>query len=251
MQTFTFMQQIIFCCFFSVFIFCCSSLSQAEPTPLPAVGQVVWVKGTLKAAQPNAPPRVLARRSPIYEHDSLMTDPTGTGEVVFTDNSVLSVREDSIIQIDQYKFQPGAAPGSDAFVANVIKGGFRTITGTISKNNPGGYHATTPVATIGVSGTVYSVYFNPAKGDMSAKIDQGNIVVSNSRGRVVLTKCNSQDSKEKLCVEQRYAQVSNVNAAPVALQQQPTVFNAEPPLVSTSFPKASTGGGLVGSFCIS
>ncbi|MCC2666428.1 MAG: hypothetical protein K0R24_470 [Gammaproteobacteria bacterium] len=251
------------------------------------IGQVVWAKGTVKAALPNAEPRILARRSEVYEHDTLTSDSTSTGEIVFTDNSVLSLRENSTVQIDQYNYTKGAAPSKDTFVANVAKGGFRTITGAISKNNPEGYKANTPVATIGVSGTRYSVYFDPTKKNMAAKLDQGTIFISNSHGQITLKKCAEGGS----CVNQVYAQVKGVNVAPVAVKQEPAVFKVEPPLTTThgvpesgitsptpepspsststdtntntntntntttstptETPKSNTGTTTVGSFCIS
>jgi hypothetical protein len=205
----------------------CNALT---PNHMKVIGQVVWAKGTVKAALPNAKPRRLARRSEVYEHDTLMSDPAGTGEIVFTDNSVLSLRENSIVQIDKYTYNKGAAPGKDTFVANVAKGGFRTVTGAISKNNPGGYKATTPVAIIGVSGTRYSIYFDPAKNDMAAKLDQGAISISNPQGQVTLQKCSGGGS----CVNQVYAQVKGPDVAPVTVTQEPAVFKVEPPLTTTN-----------------
>jgi len=248
MESLSFLKYLIFI-FFTLLLTASASLSYALEPTLPAIiGQVVWVKGTLKAELPNAETRVLVRRSAVYEHDKLMTEPASTGEVVFTDNSVLALREDSIVQIDHYRYGKGTTPNSDAFVANVAKGGFRTITGAISKNNPGGYKAVTPVATIGVSGTIYSVYFNRLKGTLAAKLDKGIISISNEKGTLQLTKCDVNQINSR-CVNQIYAEVNGTNVAPTVVSQQPAVFNAEPPLTATAFPKPS-GSGLVGSFCI-
>lgn len=249
MDSWRFLKYLMFI-FFTLLLTTSTSFSYALEPTLPAIiGQVVWVKGTLKAALPNAETRVLVRRSAVYEHDKLMTEPASTGEVIFTDNSVLALREDSIVEIDHYRYGKGATPSSDAFVANVAKGGFRTITGAISKNNPGGYKAVTPVATIGVSGTIYSVYFNRLKGTLAAKLDKGIISISNAKGTLQLTKCEDKQTNDTRCVNQLYAEVNGNNIAPTAVPQQPAVFNADPPLTATAFPKPS-GSGLVGSFCI-
>ena len=227
------------------------SLSYAlMPAQPQIIGQVVWTKGTLKAALPSAAPRALARRSEIYQHDTLTTDASSSGEIVFTDNSKLSVREDSIIEIDQYRYSKGAAKDKDAFIVNVAKGGFRTITGAISKNNPGGYKATTPVATIGVSGTNYSVYFDPNKKTMAAKLNKGSIFISNQQGTVQLKKC-STDQQGKNCMNTVYAEVKGSDSAPTLLTEQPTVFDVEPPLTNTAFPAAAAETDTpIGSFCI-
>lgn len=247
METFSFLKHTLFI-LFTLVLTASTSVSYAVEPSHPGIGRVVWVKGTLKAALPNTEARALVRSSAVYEHDTLMTDPASTGEIVFTDDSVLSLREDSTVQIDQYRYGKGTVPNNDTFVANVAKGGFRTITGAISKNNPGGYKATTPVATIGVSGTMYSVYFNHLKGTLAAKLDKGIIYISNAKGNLKLTKCASNELNSR-CVNQIYAEVNGANIAPTAVPQQPTVFNAEPPLTAAGFPKPN-GSGLIGSFCI-
>ena len=114
------------------------SLSYAETQAQPQIGQVVWVKGTLKAVQPNGSPRVLTRRSPIFEKDTLITSNRSTGEIVFSDNSLLALRENTTLQIAEYRYGGGVQPSKDTFTANIVKGGFRTITGAISKNHPEG-----------------------------------------------------------------------------------------------------------------
>jgi hypothetical protein len=235
--------------FFTLLLMAGISQSYAlDPALSQAIGQAVWVKGTLKAELPRAETRVLARRSAVYEHDTLTTDSTSTGEIVFTDNSVMTLRENSTIEIDKYRHGKSSPEKDDAFIVNVAKGGFRTITGAISKNNPGGYKAATPVATIGVSGTMYSVYFDPTKGSLAAKLGKGSIFISNQKGTLTLNKCNKSDKPES-CINRVYAEVSNSNTAPAAVSQQPAVFNAEPPLTATTY----SGPGesqLVGGFCI-
>ncbi|MCD6039284.1 MAG: hypothetical protein K0S27_684 [Gammaproteobacteria bacterium] len=235
--------------FFSLLLATSASLSHALVPTLPQIiGQAVWVKGTLKATLANAEPRLLARRSAIYEHDTLTTDSTSTGEIVFTDNSVMTLRENSTIQINKYRYDKGSAPSNDTFIADVAKGGFRTLTGAISKNNPGGYKATTPVATIGVSGTIYSVYFNRIKQSLAAKLDKGSIMITNKSGKITLTKCSTGNMSEP-CTNQVYAEVNGTNTPPTAVSEQPAIFNAEPPLTPTTYPSPS-GDQTIGGFCI-
>jgi hypothetical protein len=256
--------------FLSLFFFISVSINYALGAAPHTIGQVVWVKNILKAQQPNAEIRQLTRRSAIYEHDTLMTDSTSSGEVVFTDDSALALREDSTVKIDRYSHKNNA-PSTDAFVVNIVKGGFRTITGAISKNNPGGYKATTPVATIGVMGTAYSLYFDPFKSSMDIKLDKGSIVVANQQGSVTLTQCTGAGAGSTGCISNLYARVE-AHVAPQTVTQQPAVFNAEPPLTTTvtspspSSPAASESpspaaattesapqsndSGTTGSFCI-
>lgn len=213
---------------------------------LQTIGQVVWVTGTLKASQPNTPARVLARRSPIYEHDIIVSDATSTGEIVFTDGSTMSLQDNTTIRLDQYKYGGGTAPSSDAFVVSVVKGGFRTITGAISKNNPNGYQANTPVATIGVQGTEYYVHYSKEKGLVS-KIEKGSIVIENPQGKIKLTKCSTNEiqNKQVVCQDVLYGQVTSLTNMPRTLAQQPTALN-EPPLTPASAPPPSAPSGGAG-----
>jgi FecR-like protein len=219
------------------------TISSRAETPL--VGLVVWVSGTMKASMPNAAPRTLSRRSPIYESDTITTDQSGSGQIVFTDNSILSIRSDTTIQIAKYRYAKGAPAGSNSETLNLIKGGFRTITGAITKENPESYKTNTPVATIGVAGTVYSAYFDRNANNLFAKLDQGRVFVSNAAGKITLTKSGSSNSK---CAIDVYSEVS-ANSAPTVLCNQPEVFLSEPPLIPVAFPSKQSG--TVGSFCVS
>jgi lipoprotein-anchoring transpeptidase ErfK/SrfK len=221
-----------------------TTLSCAADAPI--IGLVVWVTGTMKAAAPNAAPRTLARRSPIYETDTITTDKGGSGEIVFKDNSIVSVRNETTLEIAKFRYAKGAPAGTNSEALNLIKGGFRTITGAITKENPQAYKANTPVATIGVAGTVYSAYFDRVANDLFTKLDRGIVYVSNSAGKITLNKSTpAQNSK---CPRDVYSKVS-ASSSPVVVCDQPDIFLSDPPLIPVGFP-SSSGGGSVGSFCV-
>jgi hypothetical protein len=211
----------------------------------PVVGLVVWVTGTMKASMPNSAARTLSRRSSVYESDTITTDKGGSGEIVFTDNSIVSVRNDTTLQIAKYRYSKGAAAGNNSEALNLIKGGFRTITGAITKENPDAYKANTPVATIGVAGTIYSAYFDRASKNLFTKLDKGKVFVSNDSGKITLAKSAAPNSK---CGVDVYSKVSS-DGAPIVLCDQPEIFLSDPPLIPVNFP--SKQGGSVGSFCVS
>lgn len=122
-----------------------------------AIGQVVWVKGVVKATGPDQTTRTLTRRSPIYVKDTIETTENSTGEVVFSDNSIVALRSDTQLRIDDYQFGKNVEPSKVKYIATLVKGGFRTLTGLIPKENSKNYQVNTPVATIGVRGTEYAV----------------------------------------------------------------------------------------------
>src|SRR5690606_38875231 len=122
---------------------------------------------------------------------------------------LVALREGTTFKIDQYKFNV-STPSENKYVAGVAKGGFRTITGLISKSNPDGYEVRTPVATIGVRGTVYTIYYSPGTG-LAVKLDRGALFVANNAGKIELNKARNRV----------YSETSGLNTKP-ALTSTPS-----------------------------
>jgi hypothetical protein len=74
-----------------------------------------------------------------------------------SDGGEMVIRQNSSLKVEEYQFDK-AKPDADNFVFRVIKGGFRAVTGLISKRgNKNAYKAQTPTATIGIRGTQYDL----------------------------------------------------------------------------------------------
>jgi hypothetical protein len=189
---------------------------QAAETPEVAVGQVIWTKGIVQAQQPGQAPRTLQRRSVIYEHDTITTDKDGSGELSFVDNGVMSLNPESEFRVDEYKYKKDS-PADDKSVMTLVKGGFRTITGTIPKVNPDAYKIHTPVATIGVRGTQYATVFSPTKG-LFLQIEKGIIDVTNGAGKIELSKCDTGGGSNNC---NQYAIVKSFNIVPTTTTVRP------------------------------
>lgn len=254
------MKSLFFFCLFSFSIFLTQQAFAEEPQKAPdaamtAIGQVVWVNGDVQAIDPKEQKRILERRSPIYEHDTIVTG-KGTGQIIFTDNSQLVLRKGTTLRIDQYSLNPDA-PSENKYVGSLVKGGFRTITGLISKGNPKAYEVKTPVATIGVRGTDYTIYYAPV-GGLNVKLDKGAIIIGNKAGSIEL-------NAEK---KRYYAEVKGLNINPVITKKAAAVFSDQPcfsgsgkkdsstncpPVrhVPGDSPKSPGSGGTSSGFCIS
>ncbi len=168
-------------------IFAAAATTPSSTTKQPdvqGVAQVVWVKGNVKAISFNKAERLLKRRDVIFEKDTLVSDNTGSGQIVFTDNSTLSISENTSMNISAYQFSK-ENKGKNSTVLDLAKGGFRTITGLVSKEDPTAYQVKTPVGTIGVRGTIYQVHTDAKKGYF--KVEFGSIVVGNTQGSKTLT----------------------------------------------------------------
>ncbi len=217
----------------------------ADP-PLPTpIGRVVWVKGTLKALMSNKEERLLQKMSVIYLHDTLITDAVSEAQVAFTDASLMTFYPNTQLSLDKYQYSMRRnKKGVGSYVANLIEGGFRTITGLIAKNNPIDYQVNTPVATIGVRGTDYAVY-----------VRNKQVYIGWYNGTPCITAKNQP--KNSLCLNGsvRYGYVPTADTIPVPLSQQPDVFNEKLNIVAfqmSPFGTTSNGGsnGPISSFCI-
>ena len=190
------------------------------------VAHVVWAKGDFKAICSGKPPRVLQRMSVIYLHETLVTGDGSQAQVVFTDNSLMAFQPKTTFHIDTYQFDaknPTASTGR--YIVNLVKGGFRTVTGWIGKSQPDNYEVHTPVATIGVRGTDYSLFYSEQT-KLQVKLQLGKIDVANGGGKIELN----------AATKQIYANVAAIKSSPQFLNKMPVAFSHEPALMSATSP---------------
>lgn len=221
------------------------SISYADP-PLPApVGRVVWVTGdSFKAVMPNnKEERLLKKTSVIYLHDLLITDDKTKAEIVFTDNTLMTFQSGTKFSVDDYAFKAKDKQGSvGKSVMRLLEGGFRTITGLIAKNNPPDYAVNTPVATIGVRGTDYTVQLK--NGEMFIGFKEGKPCVKSNK------------NPTELCLDEKtpYAKVASATSVPEGMTTKPEVFKEEllvtPAKIAGFGSVGGTRSGGVTSFCI-
>lgn len=193
----------------------------AVPTPPPAVGKVVWVKGIFQAIAPDRSVRSLASDAVVYQHDVLQTKKGGQAQVVFSDHTMMTFSEGTTVYLNKYEFNPKTTEGSAGkFVMDLIEGGYRTVTGAIAKSNPPDYQINTEVATIGVRGTDYAANIQACK--LLMKNNKGTPVVQNDHGTLVLTKAAP------------YAAVE-ANKPPIVLKTEPPIFKQQLPIIPATF----------------
>lgn len=91
----------------------------------------------------------LAKGDAVRFGDDLMTGVDGRLEVVFSDDTRLTLGERSAVTVDSYVF---TRAGGEA-EWRLLSGAFRMVTGEIAKRQPDNVTVATPVATIGIRGT--------------------------------------------------------------------------------------------------
>ncbi len=148
------------------------------------VATVVALRGTVVAQGKGGAARNLSLKSQIFQEDVLKTDKTGQLQIMFTDNSIISLGRDSEMKIAEYRWQPEQKDG--ALRTQVKEGTFRVMGGALAKEAPQNFKTETPTATIGIRGSMYT--FVATKDSLSVLFQGGKgIEIFNDLGKVTIT----------------------------------------------------------------
>ncbi len=148
-------------------------------------GHIVAIRGQASAYDTKGNMRTLAIKSAVYEYDTLKTGANGRIQVLFSDNTIVSLGRKSVMEIAEYLWDPDRKTG--AMKTRVKEGVFRVMGGAITKESPQNFTTETPAATIGIRGSMYAgkvsnqqlmVVFEGGKG----------IDVTNEVGRTSITR---------------------------------------------------------------
>mgnify|MGYP002664197955 CR=1 FL=1 len=115
------------------------------------VGEVDFARGVGFAQTTGQTPRTLGKGLPLKEGDRLTTSDGASAVIKLQDGTRMTVRPNSEIVIQQYRFKEAASDNS--MVMQLLRGGFRAITGLISKGSSSSARVITSTATIGIRGT--------------------------------------------------------------------------------------------------
>lgn len=194
-------------------------------------GRVVFSYGTVSAKSYDGTVRILEKRSLVNEGDTIQTANRSMVQMRMIDKGFIALRANSEIKIDSYRL--GADKDEDIGIFDLIKGGFRAITGIIGKRLRSSYKMRTVNATIGIRGTDYTARIcnqdcNSAFGNINTGaniadglyvgVNQGGIDLTNQLGTLALD-------------ELQFGYVKDATSAPVALLSAPEFlyFNSRPP----------------------
>jgi hypothetical protein len=132
--------------------FLLAALCTVQPLAAEPVGRTSALIPAASQQPPQAPAGQLNLNDPILRNALLSTAKGGALEVTFADNSKLSMGADSQVVVDEFAYAGPGAAGSQSL--SFGKGVFRFISGAVPKP---GVKLQTPVATIGIRGTVLRI----------------------------------------------------------------------------------------------
>src|SRR6478735_9546517 len=133
-----------------------------------SVGEVEFSRGVGFAQTPGQGPRTLGKGLPLSQGDRLTTSDGASAVIKLQDGTRMTVRPNSELVLQQYQFRENAPDNS--MLMQLVRGGFRAVTGLISKNAPNAARVQTNTATIGIRGT-----------DFDARLCSGECAAESSR----------------------------------------------------------------------
>ncbi len=157
------------------------SMAETGTTKIVA-GKVIMSVGDVTAESLMDELRHLNRRSHVYVGDTITTAAGGRVQIRFNDGAIVSLRESTQFKITEYSHQQ---KHEDSVVLELLKGGFKTITGKVGRDNREAYQVTTPVSSIGIRGTNYEIVMESHDAAVAA-VWTGGITVENEFGKINL-----------------------------------------------------------------
>jgi FecR-like protein len=138
---------------------------------------VEFVMGNALIADRHNQTRPAEKGMALEAGDTVMTS-DGRVQVRFTDGGYFSLQPQTHFRVDEYRYAGNHDEGDHVFLS-LLKGGLRTISGLVGKNNRAAYRMTTTVATIGIRGTEYVLDLNAT---LYGHVAQGAVEVCNGAG---------------------------------------------------------------------
>jgi hypothetical protein len=160
--------------------------------------------------------RKLSTGDDVVQEEVIAAGSDSIAELMLRDQTKLAIGPGARLTLDRFIYDPSKTSG--AIVLNLIKGGFRFITGVAAKPF---YAIRTPVAAITVRGTIFDVYIEE-QGPVWLLLHEGSIRVCNTRGE-----CQSLDDPCRV-----------LRIGPDGDLQDPGTWNALPQTREVSFAAA-------------
>jgi len=149
----------------------------AAAAPLVEIGTTVTVRNSVMVEY-EADKRRLDRGDQVHQNEAVQTSRASLAEIRLLDETKLAVGPESRVVLDTFVYDARATPGTTAI--RMAKGAFRFISG----NNPSStYQVQTPIASIGVRGTIFDLLVQPDR--IVVILISGQILVTTLQNRTV------------------------------------------------------------------
>ena len=142
-------------------------------------GSATAVQTHTTGVLPGQAERTILLEDEVYRNETVSTDGSGIAQLLFLDNSALTISPNSEVVIDEFVYNPKTGVGN--LVVRMTKGFMRFVGGRISKQNE--VQVVTPTATVGIRGGIASVRVRDT-GETVAILGFGALSVRTEQGAV-------------------------------------------------------------------
>jgi len=145
-------------------------------------GAVTFATGRVAAER--EPAVVLAKGDAVLDADVIVTGDASRAQLSMIDDAKIAIRPNSRLAIAEYVYAGAPAAAGSAVVSsddnssvlNLVKGGFRTITGAIASEDAADYEVRTAVGVLGVRGTDFAVLLCSGDCNTAPGVTPGTVV---------------------------------------------------------------------------
>jgi hypothetical protein len=137
--------------------------------------------GIVEVSTPNGVSGVLAVGQRIESGVTIKTGDNSSTTLRFDDGQSISLRGNTTFVLVDYKFN-AHKPAEGGFVASLLRGAMRAVTGVIGETNKENVTIRTPTATMGIRGTDFMLDYD---GQLYIQVLQGAVSATNAAGVAV------------------------------------------------------------------
>ena len=171
-------------------------------------GKMLATVGDVSATQPDGVARALTAGAAVLSGDVIATGAGASAQWRYLDGTLVSLPANSRLRIDEYLY-----PNPERGFFSLLKGGLRTLSGSIGHKRREDYRMTTPVATIGIRGTDYQLrlcqddcplgsanglYLSVFEGAIEAVNDSGEFILQAGESAFIPDRQSSLQRKNEL-----------------------------------------------------
>lgn len=153
-------------------------------------GSITDFSGTARAVSASGDQRTLDEDSAIYQGDKIITEDETALTMTFMDETHFELGANAQIVIDEFIYSPKSTEGSMAL--NVLKGGFRFVSGKVAKLGNDKMKVGLPVGFIGIRGTDVVAKASASSAEILLQEPEDGhasaILVANKHGSVIVDK---------------------------------------------------------------
>ena len=114
--------------------------------------------------------RTIGQGDKVYKDEVVQTGELGKGQLLFLDETTLTVGPNSRVTLDRFVYDPSRGTGTVTLTA--VRGVFRFVSGSLPSQ---AYEIKTPAGSIGVRGTIFELLIE-LDGTVAIRLIEGGLV---------------------------------------------------------------------------